>query len=61
MANGHIDRLAHERVGDPRPEWLAAVAAGQTILGLRDWMAARDAVASVSEDITPGGATHDHR
>ena len=61
MANGHIDRLAHERVGDPRPEWLAAVAAGQTILGLRDWMAARGAVASITRETNPRGATHDHR
>ena len=41
MANGHIDLLAREQVGDPRAEWLAAVAAGKTILGLRDWMSAQ--------------------
>lgn len=41
MANGHIDLRAPEQVGDPREEWLAAVAAGKTILGLRDWMSAQ--------------------
>ncbi len=40
MANGHIDLLAREPVGDPRTEWLAEVAAGKTILGLKDWMEA---------------------
>ena len=40
MANGHIDRQAHEPVGDPRTEWLAEVAEGKTILGLKDWMEA---------------------
>ena len=38
MANGHIDRLTHERIGDPRVAWMAEVAGGQTILGLKDWM-----------------------
>ena len=41
MANGHIDLQAREQVGDPRAEWLAAVAAGKTILGLKDWMSAQ--------------------
>ena len=41
MANGHIDLLAREPVGDPRTEWLAEVAEGKTILGLKDWMEAR--------------------
>lgn len=41
MANGHIDLLAREPVGDPRNEWLVEVAAGKTILGLKDWLEAR--------------------
>ena len=41
MANGHIDGPAHEPVGDPRTKWLAEVAEGKTILGLKDWMEAR--------------------
>ncbi|MGK7729240.1 MULTISPECIES: DUF6915 family protein [unclassified Marinovum] len=41
MANGHIDLMAREPVGDPRTEWLAEVAEGKTILGLKDWMEAR--------------------
>lgn len=41
MANGHIDRQAQEPVGDPRTKWLAEVAEGKTILGLKDWMGAR--------------------
>ena len=41
MANGQIDRQAHEPVGDPRTKWLAEVAGGKTILGLKDWMEAR--------------------
>ena len=40
MANGHIDLMAREPVGDPRTEWLAEVAEGKTILGLKDWMEA---------------------
>lgn len=41
MANGHIDRQAHEPVDDPRTTWLGEVATGKTILGLKDWMEAR--------------------
>ncbi len=41
MANGDIDRQAQEPVGDPRTKWLAEVAGGKTILGLKDWMEAR--------------------
>ena len=41
MANGHIDLMAREPVGDPRTEWLAEVAEGKTILGRKDWMEAR--------------------
>ena len=40
MANGHIDREPPAISGDPRVAWVAAVSAGQTILGLEDWMAA---------------------
>ena len=40
MANGHIDLMAREPVGDPPTEWLAEVAEGKTILGLKDWMEA---------------------
>ena len=61
MANGRIERQSDETCSDPRLAWLAAVTAGQTILGLRDWMAVRDAVASVSEDTKPRGGSHDHR
>jgi hypothetical protein len=41
MANGRIDLESSGNIGDPRVEWLAEVAAGQTILGLQDWIAAR--------------------
>jgi len=42
MANGHIDRHAgDEPCGDPRVAWASEVAAGRTVLGLKDWMAAR--------------------
>ena len=42
MANGHIDRHAgSEPCGDPRVAWASEVAAGRTVLGLKDWMAAR--------------------
>ena len=41
MANGRIDNAPPEVGRDPRAEWLAEVAAGKTILGLKDWMAAR--------------------
>jgi hypothetical protein len=42
MANGHID--GHGGInpcGDPRAGWVSEVAAGKTVLGLKDWMAAR--------------------
>ena len=42
MANGHIDRhVGDEPCGDPRVAWASEVAAGRTVLGLKDWMAAR--------------------
>ena len=42
MANGHIEQLVSgEPCGDPRVAWASEVAAGRTVLGLKDWMAAR--------------------
>jgi len=41
MANGHIDGQVIEPRGDPRAEWMAEVSTGKTILGLKDWTAAR--------------------
>ena len=42
MANGHIDRhVGDEPCGDPRASWASEVVAGRTVLGLKDWMAAR--------------------
>ena len=42
MANGHIDRhFGDEPCGDPRVAWASEVVAGRTVLGLKDWMAAR--------------------
>jgi hypothetical protein len=42
MANGHIDRHSgDEPCGDPRAAWASEVVAGRTVLGLKDWMAAR--------------------
>ena len=42
MANGHIDRHSgDEPCGDPRAAWASEVAAGRTVLGLKDWLAAR--------------------
>jgi hypothetical protein len=42
MANGHIDRhVGSEPCGDPRVAWASEVVAGRTVLGLKDWMAAR--------------------
>tara|TARA_R110000851_G_scaffold59299_2_gene137222 strand:+ start:1232 stop:1480 length:249 start_codon:yes stop_codon:yes gene_type:complete len=42
MANGYIDRYSgSEPCGDPRVAWASEVAAGRTLLGLKDWMAAR--------------------
>ncbi|WP_254683210.1 DUF6915 family protein [Phaeobacter piscinae] len=42
MANGHIDRhVGDEPCGDPRAAWASEVVAGRTVLGLKDWMAAR--------------------
>ena len=41
-ANGHIDRqVGDEPYGDPRAAWASEVVAGRTVLGLKDWMAAR--------------------
>ena len=42
MANGRIDNDPSGVVGDPRVAWMAEVAAGRTILGLQDWMAAAE-------------------
>ena len=42
MANGRIDKDPSGVVGDPRVAWMAEVAAGRTILGLQDWMAAAE-------------------
>ncbi|MFG6539011.1 hypothetical protein [Sulfitobacter sp. CS16] len=42
MANGHIDRHSgDEPCGDPRAARATEVVAGRTVLGLKDWMAAR--------------------
>lgn len=41
MANGRIDNDPPGDVGDPKRAWMAEVAAGKTILGLKDWMSAR--------------------
>ena len=42
MANGHINQhVGSEPCGDPRVAWASEVAAGRTVLGLKDWMAAR--------------------
>ena len=41
MANGRIDFDPPDIVGDPRVAWMAEVAAGRTILGLKDWMEGR--------------------
>lgn len=38
MANGHIDLHPPETYEDPRDAWIGEVAAGKTILGLKDWM-----------------------
>ncbi len=43
MANGHIDLEAPETCGDPREVWIAEVAAGKTILGLKGWIDERGA------------------
>jgi len=49
MANGHIDRhFGDEPCGDPRVAWASEVAAGRTVLGLKDWMAARATQATQS-------------
>ena len=42
MANGHIEQhVSGEPCSDPRVAWASEVAAGRTVLGLKDWMAAR--------------------
>jgi len=38
MANGHIDTDFAQIGGDPRADWIQAVAARQTILGFDDWL-----------------------
>ena len=49
MANGHIDRhVGDEPCGDPRVAWASDVAAGRTVLGLKEWMAARATQATQS-------------
>ena len=42
MANGHIEQyVGGKPCGDPRAAWVSEVAAGRTVLGLKDWMTAR--------------------
>ncbi|TRD17305.1 DUF6915 family protein [Palleronia caenipelagi] len=42
MANGHIDLKPDPLWQDPRDVWVNEVATGRTILGLQDWIAARN-------------------
>lgn len=51
MANGRIDNAPPVIGGDPRRQWMVAVAEGRTILGFLDWMAAMEAAASGSADL----------
>jgi len=49
MANGHIEQhVCGKPCGDPRSAWASEVAAGRTVLGLKDWMAARTTQATKS-------------
>ena len=51
MANGHIDpHVGDEPCGDPRVAWAFEVAAGRTVLGLKDWMMARATQATQAPD-----------
>ena len=49
MANGHIDQLQTELGSDPRADWIEDVEEGKTILGLKDWMFARNDIAAVHQ------------
>ena len=42
MANGVIDNDAPLATADPQRDWQQAVASGQTLLGVKDWLAKRE-------------------
>jgi hypothetical protein len=55
MAAGHMDDGPGEAAPPDRDRWRAAVAAGETILGLADWLAYRQPGQGTVQDVTDRG------